>query len=302
MPRLSIIVPHISSDAALETTILSVLENRPQGIELIVAHSGNYQDPYHLDEDELCLVNTSATRDVVGLINSAVRYASGNVIQTLLPGIRVESNWTSSALAWFHDSSIAAVSPSSSKSAESDHRLFGLDVRCLPRRVWSSKARRGEEIGATLAGGFYRRSVIEAMQGWIESTSREAAEAEMGLAIQALGLRSIAEPSSQLLSEMGLVEGEIGGYAQGHIAGQIALAYSHATGVNLVKDSLAARLGHLAGGLMKPHSVAERLGWVFGMTDRTLVASVCNRLEVARKSLTRLRNEESSSLATRRAA
>jgi hypothetical protein len=302
VPRLSVIIPHISSDAALETTILSVLENRPHGIELIVAHGGNYEDPYHLDEDELCLVNASSARDVVGLINFAVRYASGNVIQTLLPGMRVDSNWTSSALAWFHDATIAAVSPSSSSSVDNDDRLFGLDVRCLPRRIWSTKSRRGEEIGATLAGGFYRRSVIEAMQGWIESTSREAAEAEMGLAIQALGLRSIAEPSSQLISEQRIVEGEVGGYAQGHLAGQIAWAYSQATGVNLVKDSLAARLGHLAGGLMKPSSVAERLGWVFGMTDRTLVSSVHNRLELARKTMNRLRSEASSSQATRRAA
>jgi hypothetical protein len=285
----------------LETTILSVLENRPKGIELIVVHSGNYEDPYDLDEDELRLVRAHSSNDVVGLINNAIRYSSGNVVQTLLPGMRVDSNWTSSALAWFHDATIAAVSPSSLCGKNAANELHGLDVRCLPRRIWSPNARRGEEICATLAGGFYRRTVLDALQGWLEPSSREGAEAEMALAIHALGFRTVAEPASQLIDESSVTEGEIGGYAQGHMAGQIAMAYSQVTGANLVKDSLAARLGHLAGGLMKPSSVAERLGWVFGMTDRNMVAATRKRLELAKKNMTRTR-EDAPQSATRRAA
>jgi hypothetical protein len=301
VPRLTVIVPHISTDAALETTILSVLENRANGTELIVAHAGNYEDPYNLNEDELRLVRAPSSSDMVGLINFAIRYSTGKVVQTLLPGMCVDSQWTSSALAWFHDATIAAVSPSSSSGRYGSSELHGLDVRCLPRRMWSVKARRGEDICSTLAGGFYRRTVLDALQGWIEPSSREGAEAEMAMAIHALGLRSVAEPASRVFGESVVIEGEVGGYAQGHVAGQIAMAYSQATGVNLVKDSLAARLGHLAGGLMKPSSVAERLGWVFGLTDRTMVASIRARLELAKKTLSKLR-EETSVSSTRRAA
>ncbi len=44
-PRLSIIVPYCRDEAAFETTLVSVLENRPNQCEVLVPHDGSYQDP-----------------------------------------------------------------------------------------------------------------------------------------------------------------------------------------------------------------------------------------------------------------
>jgi hypothetical protein len=59
----------------------------------------------------------------------------------------------------------------------------------------------------------------------------------------------------------------------------LAVAYSQASGQNIVQQSLAAKVSHLAGGLFNPQSVAERIGWVFGLSDRSLVTPVQERFE-----------------------
>jgi hypothetical protein len=299
VPRLSIIVPHFSDDAALESTLLSILENRPSGSELIVVHCGNYSDPYGLAGDELQLVATESVDGIVSLVNEGLRFASAPIVQTLLPGTCVIHDWTASAMAWFHDAKVAAVGIVGESREASLSEYAGLDVRCLPRRARVWKAKRGETTGASLDGGFFRRDILESLGGWLKPASREGAEVDMALAIQALGLKSIHEPSSRVVGARQVIEGEFGGYANGHFSAQLAVAYSHATEHNLVQDSLAAKLGHLAGGLVQPSSVAERLGWVLGLSDRSLVESVRRRIEQAKK---RLQSSTGSGVPLRRAA
>jgi hypothetical protein len=74
------------------------------------------------------------------------------------------------------------------------------------------------------------------------------------------------------------MEGKLGGYALGHDAGRLLMAYSEVANGLVEPESLAGKLGHLAGGLVSPKSVAERLGWVLGSTDRSLVADIRWRL------------------------
>ncbi len=285
MPRLSIIVPHIASRDALETTILSVLENRPDSAELVVVHAGDYEDPYALDGDELRLVEAEPHRDLVGMLNDCLPFTRGNVIHTLVPGCTVTEAWTDSSLSWFQDDKVATVSPSVCDPASDDRPYSGLDFHCLPRRLWSREKRRGESVAASICGGFYRRSLLVALGGWFQPTSREVAEVELALAAQALGFRCLAEPNCTLFTAASSVEGQAGGYAMGHAAGRLAMAYSQATGSNLASESLAARIGHLAGCVFSPHSVAERLGWVLGVSDRCWAAAIHERLEEARAVL-----------------
>jgi hypothetical protein len=153
-----------------------------------------------------------------------------------------------------------------------------------------------------MCGGFYRRTLLMALGGWFPPTSREVAEVELALAAQALGFRCLAEPNSTLFAEASSVEGQAGGYAMGHAAGRLAMAYSQATGSNLASESLAARIGHLAGCVFSPHSVAERLGWVLGVSDRCWAAAIHERLEEARAALAQAASEEQAHMRLRRAA
>lgn len=287
VPRLSIIIPHICDESALETTLLSVLENRPTGSELLVAHPGNYRDPYDLDDDEIQLVEAPAGAGLIDLVNIAARQASGTILHTLLPGSLVETNWTAPAVAWFQDSTIGSVSPSVSILEGKSQVYSGLDPHCLPRRAWSQRIRRGENAVASLCGGFYRRQIIQALNGWMPSSQREGAEAELALGLQSLEVRCVAEPESRLYATRSTIEGQMGGYALGHYAGKLAMAYSQLLSLPLASDSLAARIGHLAGGLISPTSVAERLGWVLGVSDCSLIAEIQTRIENAEAYLSR---------------
>lgn len=289
VPRLSIIVPHISDESSLETTILSVLENRPQGSELLVVHAGDYNDPYELDRDEIRLIEAPSGSELVEQVSLAASEAFGAVLHTLLPGCCVEANWTAPAMAWFQDATIGAVSPSVVTVDGRSATYAGLDSRCLPRRSWSQRVRRGEEAVASMCGGFYRRQTVQALGGWMQMSQREGAEAEMALAMQALSMRGIAEPESCLSAPKNVVEGQLGGYALGNYAGKLAMAYSQLSPSSRASNSLASRIGHLAGGLISPTSVAERLGWVLGVADRSLVEKVRERIEQAEAHLSRHR-------------
>jgi hypothetical protein len=303
VPRLSIIVPHISDEASLETTILSVLENRPQGSEILVVHNGDYNDPYELDDDEIRLIEAPAGSELVEQVSIAARQAFGSVLHTLLPGCSVEANWTAPAMAWFQDASIGSVAPSITTNELKSTTYAGLDPHCLPRRAWCQRIRRGEDAVASLCGGFYRRQTIQALDGWMPLSQREGAEAEMALAMHILSMRCIAEPESKISAPKSVIEGQVGGYALGSFAGKLAMAYSQLSPSSLASNSIAARIGHLAGGLISPTSVAERLGWVIGVSDRSLVKDVRERIEQAEASSTRHRAKQPAEYQdTRRAA
>ena len=81
------------------------------------------------------------------------------------------------------------------------------------------------------------------------------------------------------------MEGKLGGYSLGHDAGRLAVAYAQLPDAPATVERLSSRLGQLATGIISPSSVAERLGWALGCSDRTLVQTIHWRLERARLAL-----------------
>lgn len=280
MPRLSIIVPHVDGDAALESTLLSLLENRSAGVEILVAHRGNYQDPYDLGRDEIQLIEVPESTEAIEMVNLAVNRARSPYLEMILPGCTVEANWFEPALEWFKDSTIASVSPAAwtINAKRSEH--FGLDIHSLPRRNWVSRSHAGKIATATWCGGFFRRDVLLSLEGWLPGFGREIAEAEFGKAIQLLDLTSVSEPESMVFAPKLVIEGTLGGYALGNVAGKLALAYAELEHQKS-SASITSKLSHLAGCLLNPASIAERLGWVVGLSDRSLVDTVADRIESA---------------------
>ena len=63
MFSLSIIVPFTGQTESFETTLASVLQNRPARAEVIVAHAGRYDDPWGLkDEVQFVVAPRRSTR------------------------------------------------------------------------------------------------------------------------------------------------------------------------------------------------------------------------------------------------
>ncbi len=109
IPRLSIVVPIGRDLAAFECTLISVLENRPSGCEVIVPHNGNYDDPFELC-DEVRFVVAESNR-VVDAVTAAASSAKGRFVHVLADGIQATGGWTDAALGKFERFDAGAVAP-----------------------------------------------------------------------------------------------------------------------------------------------------------------------------------------------
>ncbi len=282
MPRLSIIVPHLHDDSALELTLLSVLENRETDFEILIAHDGGYRDPYSLDQDEAILIESEAGASFTEQLNLAVASACSPTIQVLLPGCVVEPKWCEEALHLLKDKSVSAVClPIADISSKEVY--LGLAGDSLPHRRITDSAQ--HVAGPLLCGGVFRKGTLKNVNGWLEPCPREIAEVEFALFMSAMDFRIEVAQGATIRASRRVASGHEAGYEIGRACGQLACAYASIEGGGVVIDSLAQRLGHLAGGLMSPKTVAERLGWVMGIRDRTLVQSIQSRLERATSSI-----------------
>ena len=282
MPRLSIVVPHRHDDSALELTLVSILENREPDFEILIAHDGHYSDPYALDQDEAILIESESGASFTEQLNLAVASACSPVVQVLLPGCVVEKHWCDEALYLMKDKTVTAVCQPV-VDVSTNEVYLGLAGDSLPhRRVTGSSH---NVVGPLLCGGTFRKGTLKNICGWLEPCQREIAEVDFALMMSALEMRTAIAQQVTIRAPKRVAAGQEAGYEIGRACGQLACAYASVEESGVVIDSLAKRLGHLAGGLMSPKSVAERLGWVIGIRDRTFVQSIQNRLELASSSI-----------------
>lgn len=287
MPCLSIIVPHLSDDSGLELTLLSILENRTRDFEVLIAHDGGYTDPYSLSQDEAVLIESPNGSSMSAQINLAVASACSPYIQVLMPGTTVEEDWFEEALDILQDSTLSAVCVPIIDS-QSNNVYKGLAVDSLPHRRIATQSQ--SHVAPLMTGSVFRKRVFNAIGGWLDRCPREIAEVEMGLLIAALKLEIATAQSSGLYAPKRVAIGVEPGYEIGRMCGQLACAYACIDESGISIDSVARRLGHLASGLMSPKTVAERLGWVMGIRERSLVNVVQQRVESAIESLSERRS------------
>ncbi|WP_417745480.1 hypothetical protein [Rosistilla oblonga] len=109
MPRLSIIIPLRSHSEDFETTLVSVLENRPDDCEVIVAHDGNYEDPFELAGEVCFAVGNDCT--LLNLVRAGSEIATSPIVHVLADGFQATSGWTDSIDETFADHDVACASP-----------------------------------------------------------------------------------------------------------------------------------------------------------------------------------------------
>ena len=122
--RLSILIPFLGNRDSLENTLASVLQNRPEGAEIVVALGQDYDDPYQLGE-EVRFVRAAGATTLAAALNQGFAACQAPIVHTLACGATVGDGWTDRALRRFDDRRIASVAP---VIAEADH----------PQRVWST--------------------------------------------------------------------------------------------------------------------------------------------------------------------
>lgn len=112
--RISIVVPHLGDVVAFEESLVSVLENRPAGAEVWVAHDGTYQDPFDLGDEVRFVIARSGT--AAALVAAAAEVVTSRVMHVIGGGVRATHEWTRSALECMQDDAVAVVAPVARRS------------------------------------------------------------------------------------------------------------------------------------------------------------------------------------------
>jgi hypothetical protein len=216
---LSIVIPTPGDTAALEETLLSVLENRPEGCEVIVALACDYDDPWGIAE-EVRFVRAPAGTGWVGCANTGVAASEGDIVHLLAPGWKALPGWADAALERFADPATGAVIPLGMDGVTPD-RVVSAGVRFkrggrrvalsrpgmgttaaagsgADRRVGARRPR-GPVVGPRLEAGFWRAELIrDGAAGFSAACGDQLADADMAVELAARGLATVVEENSRV--------------------------------------------------------------------------------------------------------
>ncbi|PQO26989.1 glycosyltransferase family 2 protein [Blastopirellula marina] len=187
MLKVSIVIPSVDNARRLETTLVSLLENRPSDCEIVVPHCGYYDDPYNI-ADEVRLVEVPAARTEMELLAVAWSMCRAPIVHTLAAGATVEAGWIDSVLPKFERMDVGAVTPAA-MFAEHDEPVFGVQADAMGVRAAGTAS---SMQGPMWQAAFYRYAILEALGGFC-TRLEEYADLDVALWIaQAGGVCQVA--------------------------------------------------------------------------------------------------------------
>lgn len=303
-PRLSIIVPVGSDIPAFENTLISVLENRPEHSEILVAHSGNYDDPFMLADEVEFFVATSTRLAQVAA--SAARVCRGHIVHVVADGLIATEGWTEPALELFEKHETAIVAP------VVRHRETGDIVNAgwfdSANRLCSSLANGHHEVrrpdvqrvdGAYLQASFWRRDVLASLDETLNSSSTMESVYAHTLVTHAAGWRTEMAPHSNLYCECVPLEWHTSSFSRGQRMRAIHDC------VNGGRSGVASAIVAILRNVFNPSYLAESIGQAAsslsasGIRKRLKLDSVASLDD---SEPTTIRLEEASVASYRRAA
>ena len=194
MNTLSIVIPATGSQAEIDDTLLSILENRPSDCEILLVHDPSYVDPYDL-QDEVRFVEFEGSGKVpdsarrLEFLNAGFQQCQGDIIHTLVPGLTVGSDWCESALQMFDDTNIGSVAP---YVIAKKNRLTIQGIAYHSGRGKRIITNDKQPVVAPLLGtGFYRASCMQFMRGF-EVRFGPYADIELGLRMKAARYKAVS--------------------------------------------------------------------------------------------------------------
>jgi len=194
----------------LETTLVSVLQHRPDDCEILAVVNTPYDDPYDL-KDEVRFIDAPAGSRYVDCANLGIRASAAPIVHLLAAGLEVAEGWADAALARFADPAVAAVTPLVCDAADPDRLLsagvgFSRGGRPTIRATihGTAKADSGSSatgIFPTARAAFYRRAALESLGGEFPvGLGDELCAVDLALGLQYAGYRAALEEESRILS------------------------------------------------------------------------------------------------------
>jgi hypothetical protein len=204
--KLSIIIPVLGRLEQQESSLVSVLQNRPDDTEVLVVLNRPYHDPYDLAGEVRFLEARRGAR-LVECLNLAVVESRAPVVHVLTCGVDAAEGWTDTPLRHFRDPQVAAVAPLVLSTEEPRQIVaagVGFSRGGALRLVGQGRAEGGlgpwtsEALGPSHMAGFYRKEAIEAAGGF-DPALGEAADADLAIRLRGMGYRLLVDPQSKVL-------------------------------------------------------------------------------------------------------
>ncbi|NCA11237.1 hypothetical protein EBR56_05440 [bacterium] len=159
-PQLSIVIAAPSDVAALEDTLVSVLEKRPPDAEVIVSLGCGYDDPWNIHE-EVTFVQAPLGSSLVACTNVGVAASRADVTHILAAGWRATDDWADGPLARFSDDEATVAVVPLTVTADDQARPIASGIRCGcgGRRI-EAQPGRGPTHAPALEAGFWRTAFL----------------------------------------------------------------------------------------------------------------------------------------------
>ncbi|WP_148080639.1 hypothetical protein [Roseimaritima ulvae] len=202
---MSIVVPHLGNDPSFESSLVSVLENRPRRCEVLVCHDGSYTDPFDLG-DEVQFV-TAQGNDLPRLVSTAAHAAQGRLLHVLCDGQQATEGWTDSAIDCFEDATVGSLAPSIADADGKRTRAIGwtqsASCLCAPVAAGKRSANRRDRAavqGAYLTASFWRTDVVRSLDAVPTAGNPLVAAVAWAAATRSAGLRCHSDLDSRVIA------------------------------------------------------------------------------------------------------
>ena len=215
--QLSIVIPAPTDTAALEETLVSVLENRPDNSEIVVVLGCEYGDPWNIRE-EVRFIKSPAGSSLVGCINLGISSSRGAVIHVLASGWRATPHWTDAPLRQLASTNnVGAVIPLG-VSPNDQQRVVSAGIRysrggrrvvlsttgpvnvasfSLPTTASALLA----PVAPTLEAGFWRADVLQLVgPAFSAACGDSAADADIAVSLACSGFSVVVESASRVVA------------------------------------------------------------------------------------------------------
>lgn len=210
MHRLSVVVPFLGDLRRLEDTLVSVLQHRPTGVEVIVPHSVPYNDPYHL-AGEVRFLAAPKRSTAVQCLALGVAASNAPLVHLLGSGAEATDGWVDAALAHFERPDVASVSPLLA-DRDCPERVLATGVAYYGggrATVLGAGATRfalpGDAttiMGPTIRAGFYRKAAIDALPGGLDpALGDDLCAVDVAATLKRVGWTAVYEPRSVVYDE-----------------------------------------------------------------------------------------------------
>jgi len=201
-PRLSIVIPIGQDLAAFESTLISVLENRPNDCEVLVVNDGSYDDPFDLcDEVRFVVADSAGTIDLIAAGATAAR---ARFVHILADGIQATCGWLDGAIEKFEHPNAAAVAPviRHSQSGEVLAAGWGDSAArlCVPVRVATAESDPSPSpfFGPYLQASLWRAAVLQTLSNSFAGQDPVEASYAYAYLVRAAGWRCVLAHGSEL--------------------------------------------------------------------------------------------------------